>query len=120
MVATLSSLPDFVVSVITLFIVVTAKWLLMKVTPHYPLSFFRFYSKKLAAKVNKPQNSASQQRIAGQLSLWITLVPVLIILWLFESLVGFPVLWHALLLYLAIDGFELFNDAPKLHRAFVR
>jgi len=70
-------------------------------------NFFAFYCHQLASKVNKSTNSHQQQKIAGALALVITLAPVLVILWLFESFVDVEFIWHFILLFIAIGNVRL-------------
>jgi len=84
-----------------------------------PTHWFRFFCLQLANKVNNPNNSASQQKIAGVLATLVTLVPLLIILWLFESFIEVTWLWHAFLLYFALGSFGLTRVAMKTAKALM-
>ena len=103
---------------ITLFLLVLlAKFIATKISPHEPLSAFTFFCQQLANKVNKTSNSQKQQKIAGFIATLVTLTPLVIILWLFESFVAIPILWQGLLLYLALGGFGVAASATKIARA---
>jgi adenosylcobinamide-phosphate synthase len=65
---------------------------------------FHWYCQRLAQKVNRAQNSPQQRFIAGSLSYLITVIPLVIILALFENLVAIPLMWQGLLLFVALDG----------------
>lgn len=84
-----------------------------------PLLLFRFYCNLLAKKVNKPKNSQGQQKIAGIIGVLITLIPLVIIFWLFEDFVEVIWLWHALLLYLALGSFGLTRMSMKIAKALI-
>ena len=78
-----------------------------------PMHLFRFFCIQLAKKVNKPQNSAKQQKIAGLLAAFVTLTPLITILWLFESFIEVSWLWQACLLYFALGSFGLTRASVK-------
>lgn len=82
-----------------------------------PLHLFRFFCDQLAKKVNNPNNSAHQQKIAGVIGVLVTLVPLVIIFWLFEDFVVVTWLWHAFLLYLALGSFGLTRMSMKIAKA---
>jgi len=90
------------------------KVMLQKALPHEPWRGFRFYCQKLAEKVNKAENSSNQQHIAGFVAVTVTFLPLWIIAWLFESLVAVPVLWHILLLYLAVGAGNIFHQSKQV------
>lgn len=87
--------------------VILSKMIVSHFIHHEPLRFFQFYCQKLSDKVNKPQNSSKQQKTAGFISVIITLPPIVVILWMFESFVEVNFIWQALLLYFAIGSFGL-------------
>lgn len=68
------------------------------------MHFFRFYCQRLSDKVNNQHNSTQQQKIAGVVATLITVAPLIIIIWLFESFVEVPILWHTILLFFALSG----------------
>lgn len=102
-------LSPFIITTLVMFATLGVKWLLTIFIPHQPLSFFSFYCEQLAKKVNKTTNGVSQQKVAGFLAMSITLIPILIILWLFEDFIVVPILWQSLLLYLALSGTDTFS-----------
>ena len=97
--------------------VLLAKIILQRIVPHAPWRGFRFYCEKLADKVNKRENSQSQQGIAGFVATLITLAPLVTILWLFETLVAIPMIWQAILLYLALGAGDIFSVSQKVAQA---
>jgi adenosylcobinamide-phosphate synthase len=97
----------WLVTVTSLFLVILLKYLLVRYIPHQPLLPMQIYCRLLANKVNKAENSPQQQNIAGVIASLITLLPLICILWLFENLVAILALWHALLLYFALDSMSL-------------
>jgi adenosylcobinamide-phosphate synthase len=113
----LTHLPSPAQSIILLSGVILVKALLYRISPHEPLRFFRFYCFRLANKVNNHQNNPHQQQIAGVIAAIITLLPIVIILSLFETLIEITLIWHALLLYLAIGGFSLKLVAKNIARS---
>jgi adenosylcobinamide-phosphate synthase len=86
---------------------------------HEPLRFFQFYCLQLGNKVNKNQNSNQQQTIAGLLALLVTLVPIVIILWLFADFVAVDYAWQGLLLYLALGNLSLGQINKSVAQALV-
>lgn len=90
-----------------LLLVITIKAIIGAFITHQPLSFFNFYCQRLADKVNKASNSARQQNISGLIAILVTLTPLVAILWLFETFIEVPWLWHGLLLYLALGNIGL-------------
>jgi len=83
------------------------------------VSYFQFYCLKLSDKVNKQQNSPQQQTIAGLVAIMVTLVPIAVILWLFEAFIAVDFLWQALLLYMAIGSFGLAQINKTIAQALV-
>ena len=106
-------------SVLLLFAVVLLKKLLTRIVNHQPFDFFNFYCQKLSDKVNKAQNPEKQQAIAGLVAVVITLLPLVVILWLFELFIEVPWLWQALLLYLAMGRFNLAASSKSVAQALV-
>lgn len=84
-----------------------------------PMHIFRFFCIQLAKKVNNPQSTTNQQKIAGILSIVVTLSPLLIILWLFESFIEVYWLWQGFLLYFALGSFGLTRTSIKTAKALV-
>ncbi len=105
--AEFNSLSAFSYSLLLLIIVIICKALFSHFIPHEPLRFFQFYCLRLSDKVNKSTNSSQQQTVAGCISILVSLVPIAIILYLFEAFIEVNVLWQALLLYVAIGSFDL-------------
>ncbi|MGL1957011.1 MAG: cobalamin biosynthesis protein [Colwellia sp.] len=106
-VESLNTLNNFSYSVLMLSVVIAIKALLTHFIKHEPLRFFQIYCQLLSNKVNNPQNSNKQQSIAGLVAIFITLAPIVIILWLFEDFVEVDYLWQGLLLYFALGAFGL-------------
>jgi len=100
-----------------LLLVILVKSLLCKVSPHEPFRFFRFYCLRLADKVNNADNSQQQQKVAGFIAAAITLIPIVVILSLFETLVEVPLVWNSLLLYLALGSFGVHQLATQIAQA---
>lgn len=84
-----------------------------------PMHLFRFFCIQLAKKVNKPQSTTNQQKIAGTLSIIVTLAPLLTILWLFESFIEVYWLWQGFLLYFALGSFGLTRTSIKTAKMLV-
>ncbi len=76
-------------------------------------SIFAIYCQQFALRVNKPNRSNSHKKIAGFIATTITWLPIIIILWLFESLIEVPWLWGSLLLYISLDKFQLNKIAQQ-------
>lgn len=115
----MTELNSFAVSVITLVIVVLLKAIMTHVVAHEPLRFFRFYCQLLSNKVNLTKNSDKQRTIAGLVAVVVTLLPLAIILWLFEAFVEVAVLWQGLLLYLAMASFGIKASNKSVAQALV-
>ncbi len=94
--------------------VILLKVVLQRIAPHHPWLGFRFYCQKLAEKVNKSDNSATQKKIAGFVAVVITFLPLWLIAWLFEPLVAVPILWQGFLLYLALGAGNIFKVAHQV------
>lgn len=101
------TLSSFSYQLIILLVVIIAKATLSHFIQHEPLRFFQFYCQKLSDKVNKSQNSPQQQTVAGLSSVLVTLLPICIILYLFEAFIEVNILWQAFLLYIAMGSFGL-------------
>lgn len=86
---------------------------------HQPLRFFQLYCSQLANKVNRVTNSIEQQTLAGCLALFITITPIVIILWLFADFVAVDALWQGLLLYLAVGTINLGKVTKSIAQALV-
>jgi len=115
----LTNVPPVAQSITLLLVVVIIKSIVGKFSAPSKSHFFNFYCQRLADKVNKAENSAQQQTIAGFIAMLITLAPVIIILWLFAEFIAVPMLWQAVLLYLALGGFNLPAQAKKVAQAIV-
>ena len=113
----LTSLSPFSYQLLILLCVIVTKSLVSHFIVHEPLRFFQFYCQKLSDKVNKSQNSTKQQTIAGFVAILVTLLPILIILWMFEVLVEVDFLWQAFLLYLALGSFGLTQISKTISQA---
>jgi len=113
------TLSSFSYQLLTLLVVMGCKAIISHFIRHEPLQFFQFYCKKLGDKVNKPQNSPQQQTIAGLIAILVTLLPIAIILYLFEAFIEVKILWQALLLYFAIGSFGLTRINKTIAQALV-
>ena len=82
-----------------------------------PTYLIRVFCELLSNKVNKNSNSISQQKTSGFMGVITTLVPIVIILWLFEDFIEVTWLWHAFLLYLALGSFGLTRYSMKIAKA---
>lgn len=103
----LTELAPFTYHVLILMVVLIIKSLVSHFIAHEPLRFFQFYCLQLGNKVNNSKNSTQHQIIAGLLALLVTLVPIVIILWLFADFIAVDYLWQGLLLYLALGSLNL-------------
>ncbi len=103
----LTDWPNSAQQIVLLGLVLLLKAIIYRVSPHEPLRFFNFYCLRLADKVNNANNSQQQQQVAGTVAIVITLLPIITILWLFETLIAIELIWHALLLYMALGAFSL-------------
>lgn len=115
----LPDINDFSASVLLLFLVILLKILVTHFVSHQPMQYFRFYCQRLADKVNKSAATPSKQALAGALAGIVTLVPIVIMLWLFEAFIEVPWLWQGFLLYLALDSFGLGRDSQSIAQALV-
>ena len=106
-------------SILLLFGTLFIKFILRKFNQPNPLLFFHFYCQKLAEKVNKSTNTPNQNKISGVIATFITLLPIIIILWLFEVFIEVPWLWQGFLLYLALGSFNLTHISKSLAQALV-
>ncbi|NQY87043.1 MAG: cobalamin biosynthesis protein [Colwellia sp.] len=113
------TLSSFSYQLLILIIVISGKATISHFIRHEPLRFFQFYCRKLADKVNKAQNSPQQQSIAGLIAILVTLLPIAIILYLFEAFIEVNMLWQALLLYIAIGSFGLTQINKTIAQALV-
>jgi adenosylcobinamide-phosphate synthase len=115
----LNELTPFTVQVLILMAVFVIKLVISHFVEHEPLRFFQFYCLQLGNKVNKIENSGQQQTIAGLLSLLVTLIPIVIILWLFADFVAVDYMWQGLLLYLALGNLSLGKINTGIAQALV-
>lgn len=111
--------PHLYSAVVTLLLLIALKALLGQFITQHPLVFFNFYCQRLADKVNKANNSPRQQNISGLIAIIVTLVPLITILWLFETLIEVQWLWQALLLYFALGSFGLTKTSKAIARELV-
>jgi adenosylcobinamide-phosphate synthase len=115
--ASLNNLIDispFAYAVVLLYGTVLIKFLVSRWVVHEPLTFFTFYCEKLSNKVNKDKNTSKQRQTAGLISIFITLTPLVIILWLFEAFVEAAWVWQGLLLYIALGQLNLSSTCEKI------
>jgi adenosylcobinamide-phosphate synthase len=113
------TLSPFSNQLLILLLVIGSKATISHFIRHEPLRFFQFYCQKLSDKVNKPQNSSQQQTIAGFIAILVTLLPITIILYLFEAFIEVKFLWQALLLYIAMGSFGLAQTNKVIAQALV-
>ena len=104
-------------STMVLLLVIVVKAIVSQFSATDGMRYFRFYCQRLADKVNKPNNSTQQQKISGLVALLITLLPIVVILWLFEAFVAINELWQALLLYAALGNFSVLQAGPHISQA---
>lgn len=112
--AVIAALNEFSLCVLLLLGVSLLKIITTRFIAHEPLNAFRFYCARLADKVNKPQNSSRQQTIAGLVAIFVTLLPIVTILWLFEAFIEVVWVWQALLLYIALGATGLDRDSKNI------
>tara|TARA_R110000737_G_scaffold89824_5_gene122307 strand:- start:2590 stop:3570 length:981 start_codon:yes stop_codon:yes gene_type:complete len=111
--------PNMYSAAVTLLLLIALKALIGRFVTQQPLAFFSFYCQRLADKVNKPSNSSRQQNISGLIAIIVTLVPLMVILWLFETLIEVYWLWNAFLLYFALGSFGLTKTSKVVARELV-
>jgi adenosylcobinamide-phosphate synthase len=112
-------LSSYSYQLLVLLAVITSKATISHFIRHEPLRFFQFYCQRLSDKVNKLQNSPKQQIIAGFIAVLVTLLPIVIILYLFEAFIEVNILWQALLLYIAMGSFGLAQTNKIIAQALV-
>jgi len=115
----LPEINQFTLSVFILLAVVLIKTILSRFYTDEPLQFFRFFCDRLAEKVNRPDNSSNQQAIAGVIAILVTLLPLVIILWLFENFIEVQLIWHAFLLYFSLGAFGLTKKSKHIAQALI-
>lgn len=113
------ALSSFSYQLLILLVVIVCKTIISHFIQHEPLQFFQFYCQKLSDKVNKAQNTPQQQTIAGAVAILVTLLPIAIILYLFEAFIEVEILWQALLLYLAIGSLGITGISKTIAQALV-
>ena len=113
------TMPSFSYQLLILLVVIASKATISHFIHHEPLRFFQFYCQKLSDKVNKPKNSPQQQTIAGLIAILVTLLPIAIILYLFEAFIEVNILWQAFLLYIAMGSFDLANINKTIAQSLV-
>lgn len=117
--SSLNHLPYFSYQVLILISVLALKTVVSHFVSHEPLRAFQFYCQQLSRKVNKSDNSQHQQKIAGLVAILVTLIPLMIILWLFSDFVAVDYLWQGLLLYFALGTMSLKAESQKIAQALV-
>jgi adenosylcobinamide-phosphate synthase len=115
----LSHLPHLSDQVLILISVLVLKVSISRFVNHEPLRAFQFYCQQLSHKVNNSKNSHQQQTIAGLVAIFVTLLPITIILWLFSDFVAVDYLWHGLLLYLALGTMRLKATNQSIAKSLV-
>lgn len=112
-----TALSPFSYQLLILLSVILGKGIVSHFIHHEPLRFFQFYCQKLSDKVNKSENSPKQQTIAGLVAVIVTLLPIVIILWMFETFIEVDFLWQALLLYISMGAFGLSQTTKTIAQA---
>lgn len=110
----ISAIPPQFHSIALLVVVMLAKYILERLSPHQPWQFFSFFCQQLAAKVNKEENGAKQQFISGVVAVLVTFTPLWVILWLFGGFIEVAFLWQSLLLYLALGPLTFKHSANSI------
>lgn len=113
MVEFLERLPPSSINSLILLGVILLQLLAGSLSQSRKFSIFSIYCQQFSLKVNKPNRSDSHRKIAGFIATTITWLPIVIILWLFESLIEVPWLWSALLLYFSLDKLQLNSIAQQ-------
>ena len=103
----LLQLPGTAQDIVLLLAVIAIKFVIAKLSTPAQGNFFHFYCLQLANKVNKAHHSKRHKQIAGAIATLITLIPIVVILWLFEQFIALPWLWSALLLYFSLGPMQL-------------
>ena len=83
------------------------------------INFFHLYCQNLALKVNKPNNSQQQQKIAGLMATVITFTPLIMIVWLFGFFIEVTWLWQGFILYFSLGKVNLAQTNKILAQALV-
>jgi len=115
----LPQLPDFSYQVLILLSVLVLKSVISHFVNHEPLRAFQFYCQRLSQKVNNRNNSHQQQIIAGLVAILVTLLPIVIILWLFSDFVAVEYLWQGFLLYFSLGSMSLKAVNKSIAKALV-
>ena len=88
---------------------------------YHPLTFFRYFAQRLAAKVNPdPNRSASQLLISGTLALLVAWLPFAALLLSIQQFSELPWLIDALVLYGCLDWQTQANRARNIQRHLER
>ncbi len=103
----LTQLPSTAINILVLLLVVLVKSLSEKFSSQKQIAIFSLYCAQLAEKVNKETHSKNHRKIAGFIATIITFSPLVIIVWLFETLVAIEWLWGAILLYFSFGRFNV-------------
>lgn len=82
--------------------VLAARYMPLPAT-YQPWLILRAAGEGLARRVLRPSAPASQQRLAGWLSLLVLLAPLVLMLWLIRQVSAWPEFFDAVLLYLCLD-----------------
>ena len=118
----INNIPPFTWLVFILCAVVLLKWIINRFInkSHYePLNAFQFYCRQLAKKVNKTNNSQTQQKLAGLIAIIVTMLPLIVMLWLFEAFIEVLWLWEGMLLYFSLGSLILGKNGKELARLLV-
>ena len=104
---------------VTLLLVIALKALLGLFISQSTENFFQLYCQRLADKVNKSSNSPRQNNMSGLIAVLVTLIPIAVILWLFETLIEVIWLWHGLLLYFSLGYIGTSKNNKRIAKELV-
>ena len=110
----------FYASVIILFITILIKAIVDHFVNAQPLNYFNIYCQRLAGKVNKASNSVQQQKVAGFISVLVTLIPILVLVMFFDFLVAMTWLWQGLVLYVSLGNLALSQRNKAIAKALAQ
>jgi adenosylcobinamide-phosphate synthase len=116
----IGDISSFSWSVLILCAVVLLQWIIYRAidkNSYEPLNAFQFYCRQLARKVNK--DSQTQQKTAGIIAIIITILPLVVMLWLFSAFIEVIWLWEGMLLYIALGSLTMAPIGKELARLLV-
>lgn len=116
--AAIASFSPYTYSVALLCCVLLSKFILLKYgVKHRPWHAFDYYCIALSQKVNNPSRTFKQQQLSGFIATLITLLPIITILEMFSLFIEIAFLWHAVLLYFALDGIDALIAGNKINQS---